>query len=148
MLPAHFLHALKMGILPTEEIIRWADARIAEDPEPAGWLIDLSLSKVDRHEVARILIREGLDPEPDEETFLALVAFGFFHGSVPADHTVRELYGRYGTGDWSELTPWMQEIHVLDHLLDENQLVKVDEICRSLLQPYLLRGESLMSQPF
>lgn len=67
---AHLRLLLECGAIRPAEVITWADWQIAADPQPDGWLIDLSISPVE--ETSAVLARQTDLPAPAEAlTFIA-----------------------------------------------------------------------------
>lgn len=57
------LEALDFGFVQPVDIVRWADERIATTDKPPAWLIDLSILKPHREDIAALL-REHAAPLP------------------------------------------------------------------------------------
>ncbi len=88
---ALLLEALDYGFLEPDEIIRWADESIAATPNPAQWLIDLSiLGKPYKEDVAAVL-RQRAETLPLRRT-IELVALAWARGLLPVSAALAMLF--------------------------------------------------------
>src|SRR5688572_29858163 len=112
MLASHVLKGIEMGLIPAERVIRWADQQIAATDKPESWLIDLATTRPDNHDVISTMKHHGASTETDDDTLLALVAYGFFHSRLALEQVHATLYDRFCATEWKEMTPLRQQIYV------------------------------------
>lgn len=144
MIAPHVLQGVEMGLIPVERVIRWADQQIiaAESPEP--WLIDLATARPDNHDVIAAMRQRGASTEVDDYTFVALVAYGFFHSRLCLDQVHTSLFRRFCATEWKEMTPLRQQIYIFDDELDWDA-DRARRTCESILEPFRGAGERLVS---
>ena len=100
-----FALALDHGFVRREDVVRWADRRIAETDIPPAWLIDLSLSQ-DRHlsDLISELSEVGTDVSAEAvlRAVLALVPGVRAMSFDEAETLAKRLYGiaRHRIDDW------------------------------------------------
>ena len=144
MLASHVLKGVEMGLIPVERVIRWADQQIVAAATPAPWLIDLATTRADNHDVISTMRQYGVSTEVDDDTLLALIAYGFFHSRLALAQVHAALYDRFCATGWKEMTPLRQQIYIFDDELDwdTNQARRT---CEAILQPFRDSGERLVS---
>ncbi len=99
---------LSLGAVRREDVVRWADRRIAEIDVPPAWLVDLSLSQ-DRHRLDLIgdlnRLGDGVDPVAVCRAIYALLpdvgGRSFDRVARVAKQVYRTTYECLG-GDWSQ----------------------------------------------
>jgi len=144
MIAPHVLKGVEMGLIPVERIIRWADEQIIATESPEPWLIDLATTRPDNHDVIALMRRQGASTEVDDDTFIALVAYGFFHSSLGLEQVHAALFRRFCATEWKEMTPLRQRIYIFDDELDWD-VARARRTCESILEPFQDAGERLVS---
>jgi hypothetical protein len=133
-----------MGLIPVDHVIRWADQIIVAANKPESWLIDLATSRTDNHDVISTLKGHGASTDVDDDTLLALVAYGFFHSRLALEQVRAALYDRFCLTDWKEMTPLRQQIYILDDEMGWDAS-RARRTCEAILQPFRDAGERLVS---
>jgi hypothetical protein len=144
VIPAHFAPGLELGLVEPAQVIAWADEQIAAWDEPPEWLIELSTVRPCGEEVLRVLRARGADESIDDESFLALLAVGYFRRGWEIRRTVGLLLRRFCYVERSgELTSRQAQIYLIDDELDHSPSA-AKERCWNLLRPALTMGDGLV----
>src|SRR5687768_15486639 len=143
MIAPHVLKGVEMGLIPVERVIRWADQQIIATESPEPWLIDLATTRADSHDILSVMRQHGVSTEIDDDTWLALVAYGFFHSRLELEEVRNALYTRFCAVDWKEMTPLRQQIYIFDDELGWD-MSRARRTCESILQPFRDPGEKLV----
>ena len=144
MLASHVLKGVEMGLIPVERVIRWADQQIVAADKPDAWLIELATTRADNHDVVSVMKQHGASTEIDDDTLLALVAYGFFHSRLALEQVHAALFDRFCATDWKEMTPLRQQIYIFDDEMDWDTS-RARQTCDTILQPFRDAGERLVS---
>lgn len=144
MIAPHVLKGVEMGLIPVERVIRWAEQQIVATKSPAPWLIDLATTRADNHDVLSAMRRHGASTEVDDDRFLALVAYGFFHSRLVLEQVHTALFRRFCATDWKEMTPLRQQIYIFGDEMDWD-VERARRTCETILQPFRDSGERLVS---
>ena len=132
-----------MRLISAEDVIRWADAMIIATEQPKPWLIDLAISRPDAHDVISMLRHHDATTEVDDDTFLALVAYGYFQSRLTLEQVRSNLYARFCLIDWKVMTPLRQLIYVFDDEMGWD-VGKARWTCETILQPFREAGAKLV----
>ena len=115
-----FALGLRLGSVPREDVVRWADGRIEEIEQPPAWLIDLSLSE-SRHIMDLISdlrrVASGVAPVDTLKTVYALLPEPKEWTFEKAEEFAGRLYRLTHeclSGDWSH-----ELVRTTDRLADE-----------------------------
>lgn len=144
MLASHVLKGIEMGLIPVERVIEWADQQIIAANIPESWLIDLATTRVDKHDIISIMRQHGASTEVDDDTLLALIAFGFFHSRLSLEKIRSALYQRFCATNWKEMTPLRQQIYIFDDEMDWDTK-RARRTCEAILQPFRDAGGKLFN---
>ena len=143
MLPSHVLKAVEMGLIPVGPVIRWADQQIVATDKPEPWLIELATSRSDNHDLVSTMKHRGASTEVDDDTFLASVAYGFFHTRMNLEQVRSALFEHFCLIDSKEMTPLRQQIYGFDEEMGWDT-VRARRTCEAILDPFLEKGERLL----
>jgi hypothetical protein len=144
MIAPHFLKGVEMGLIPVERVIRWADEQIVATNSPEPWLIDLATTHADVHDIISAMRQHGASAEVDDDSFLALVAYGFFQSRMALEQVHVALFHRFCATDWKEMTPLRQQIYFFDDEMNWD-VDRARRTCQIILQPFRDAGERLVS---
>jgi hypothetical protein len=143
MLASHVLKGVEMGLIPIERVIKWADEQIVAIDEPDEWLFELATTRADANDVVRVMKKHGASTEIDDDTFLALVAFGFFNSRLALEQVQAALFDRFCLMDWKEMTLLRQQIYMFDDEMGWDTR-RARQTCETILQPFRDAGERLV----
>jgi hypothetical protein len=143
MLPSHVLKAVEMGLIPAGPVIRWADQQIVATDQPEPWLIELATAGSDNHDIISMMKHQGVSTEVDGDTFLALVAYGFFHSRMTLAEARTALYQKFCLNDPKEMTALRQQVYILDDEMGWDSS-RAQRTCEAILDPFLEIGEQLL----
>ncbi len=132
-----------MGLIPVAAVIRWADQMIIAAEKPEAWLIDLATTRADNHDVISVLKCHGASADVDDDTLLALLAYGFFHSRLTLSEVNSSLLNRFCFINWATMTPLRQQIYILDDEMGWD-MSRAHQTCQSILQPFRDAGERLV----
>jgi hypothetical protein len=144
MLAPHVLKGIKMGLIPIDRVVRWADQMILAADVPEMWLIDLATASADKHDVIGTMRRYGASTDVDDDTFLALVAYGFFYSQLTLEQVRDALYFRFCSIDWNEMTPLRRQIYIFDDEINWDA-IRARRTCAAILEPFRDVGERLVT---
>jgi len=88
--------------------------------------------------------QHGASSEVDDDRFLALVAYGFFQSRLTLEQVHADLFRRFCTIDWKEMTPLRQQVYIFDDEMDWDA-ERARRTCEIILQPFREAGERLVS---
>jgi hypothetical protein len=143
MLAPHVLKGIEMRLIPVERVIRWADEQIVATKSPEPWLIDLATTRADVHDIISVMKQHGASAAVDDETFLALVAHGFFQSRMVLEQVHATLFCRFCATDWKEMTPLRQQIYIFDDEMGWD-VERARRTCQIILQPFRDTGARLV----
>ena len=143
MLPSYVLKAVEMGLVPVDPLIRWADQQIVGTDKPEPWLIEMATSRGDNHDLVSAMKHRGASTKIDDDTLLALVAYGFFHTRMSLEQVRDALFNHFCLTDSKEMTPFQQQIYSFDDELGWDT-VRARRTCEAILVRFLETGERLL----
>ena len=145
IIPPHILKGVELGLIPAKRILQWAEMQIMATDPPAFWLTELVTTQLEDHDLVSAMKEHGASSDVDEDTFLSLVAFGFFRSPVRLERIREILFDRFCVAP-NEMTPLRQQVYIFDDEMGWDA-TRAHRTCENLLRPYREKGEELLREP-
>ncbi len=144
--PRNLILGLSLGLIGGNDAVAWADNYILDSDNPPHWVLELALEDGKSVHDALKRIPGGLAAQPATDAqFLGAMAVRFLDRREPLTKILPLLYEKFCLCDWIEMTPFRQEIYLIDDELDWDP-VRAQETASEALMKFLPEGYELLSR--